>query len=123
MSGGLCFVSTIICFLFMEETSYSRVQPTSAVPLDDSTTEKNQITHQTSMIKDVPEPAITIDHPHSHRQLEGTTKSFVARMGFQPMRGNVLRTLYLGLIQPLWCALALPLVWFGAFQFGIYQVS
>lgn len=112
----------------MEETSYSRVQTTPPAPashtfLDDSTTEKNELVHQTSIIKDAPEAAITIDQPHSPRQLEGTPKSFVARMGFQPMRGNVLRTLYLGLIQPLWCALALPLVWFGAFQFGIYQVS
>ncbi len=111
----------------MEETSYTRIHATApettSQTLDNSLTEKGELTHQTSSIKGDPEAMITVDQPHSHRQLEGNTKSFVAKMGFQPMRGDVLRTLWLGLVQPVLCGLTLPLVWFGAFQFGIYQVS
>ncbi len=123
MAGGFCFICTIVCFAFMEETSYDRptaVQDQSGAIESTAFDEKHEDSKDTMGAAPTRETALT-----DNRALQGHPKSLVARMAFMRIQRPVAwrRVLVTGFVQPLLAGFTVPVVWYGAFQFGIYQVS
>lgn len=112
----------------MEETNYIRQLPIPGPPPTEESlggdVEGEKEVHGTKMptlhsVQDVPTAP---SHATDHRTLVGTPKTFVQRMGFQKVRPGAAHTFYLGIVQPLLSVVSLPLLWWGSFQYGIYQV-
>jgi hypothetical protein len=131
LAGGLCFLNAIACVIFMEETNYVRELPipgppaTESAPLEHADISDDKDIHGvkntgTQVVQDVPAGMVSVTE---ERNLEGTPKNFVQRMGFQPVRGGAKHTFFCGVVQPLWAMAVTPLIWYGGFQYGMYQVS